>query len=105
MSSNNTFLARARDSSGAETLTVYKPRRGEAPLWDFPDGTLASARLRRTLLRALGWPWVPTTELRDGPEGPGSVELFVEFDPSQHFFTLFEGREDEFRRSRCSTSW
>jgi uncharacterized repeat protein (TIGR03843 family) len=98
-SSNFTFLARARDDSGSETLTVYKPRRGEAPLWDFPDGTLGKREVAAHLVaRELGWPWVPTTAYRDGPEGPGSVQLFVEFDPSQHYFTLLEGREDEFRR-------
>jgi uncharacterized repeat protein (TIGR03843 family) len=97
-SSNFTFLVRARDAAGTETLAVYKPRAGEAPLWDFPDGTLGKREVAAYLVaRALGWPWVPTTDYRDGPEGPGSVQLFVEFDPSQHYFTLVSGREDEFR--------
>ena len=48
--------------------------------------------------RELGWPNVPPTVLRDGPEGVGSVQLFVEFDPSQHYFTLEGTHADEFRR-------
>ena len=47
---------------------------------------------------ALGWPTVPITVLREGPEGPGSVQRFVEFDPQQHFFTMQDERPDDFRR-------
>jgi len=97
-SSNSTFLARA--TLGEEqTLVVYKPRRGEAPLWDFPDGTLC---LRETaafvVATALGWPNVPPTVLRDGPAGEGSVQLFVEFEPQEHYFTLGDRMPDEFRK-------
>ena len=38
-SSNYTFLARAT-AGDDQVLAVYKPRRGEMPLWDFPEGTL-----------------------------------------------------------------
>ena len=48
--------------------------------------------------RELGWPNIPPTVLRDGPEGLGSTQLFVEFDPSQHYFTLEGTHADEFRR-------
>jgi uncharacterized repeat protein (TIGR03843 family) len=97
-SSNGTFLARVSDG-GSETLAVYKPRAFEAPLWDFPDGTLCKREAAAYLVaRALGWPWVPPTVLRDGPEGPGSVQLFVPFDPSQHSFTLQGRLPDEFRK-------
>jgi len=97
-SSNYTFLARAK--AGDEvTLVVYKPRRGEVPLWDFPEGTLCQREVAAYVVsRALGWPDVPPTVLRDGPEGEGSVQLFVEFDPKQHYFTMAEHRADEFRR-------
>jgi len=97
-SSNYTFLARAR-SGHEELLAVYKPRRGETPLWDFARGTLCQREVAAYVIAGeLGWPNVPATVLREGPEGVGSVQRFVEFDPSEHYFTL-EGRfEDEFRR-------
>jgi uncharacterized repeat protein (TIGR03843 family) len=97
-SSNYTFLARA--TAGAdEVLAVYKPRRGEMPLWDFPEGTLCRREVAAYVVaRELGWPNVPPTVLRDGPEGLGSAQLFVEFDPSQHYFTLEGTHVDEFRR-------
>jgi hypothetical protein len=96
--SNGTFLARAR-SGADETLVVYKPRRGEAPLWDFPDGTLCAREVAAFIVsRALGWPNVPPTVLRDGPFGIGSVQAFVDADPAEHSFTLVERFPDEFRR-------
>jgi hypothetical protein len=97
-SSNYTFLARVK-ADGRETLAVYKPRAGETPLWDFAEGTLCHREVAAYVVaRALGWPWVPVTVLRDGPEGAGSVQLFVEFDPREHYFTLAERLPDEFRR-------
>jgi uncharacterized repeat protein (TIGR03843 family) len=96
--SNYTFLARVC-ASGAETLAVYKPRAGEMPLWDFPDGTLSPREVAAyEVARTLGWPSVPPTVLRDGPEGPGSVQQYVEHDPGQHYFTLRARRPDDFRR-------
>jgi hypothetical protein len=95
--SNATLLARVRDGSRS-VLAVYKPRRGEAPLWDFPHGTLCQREVAAYVLaRALGWPNVPPTVLRDGPHGPGSVQLFVPARPEEHFFTLRDRRPDEFR--------
>src|SRR5438132_8137763 len=96
--SNYTFLARVRRGED-ETLAVYKPRDGEAPLWDFPDGTLCRREVAAYVVaKALGWPSVPPTVLRDGPEGPGSVQLFVEFDPAEHYFTMQGRRAEDFRR-------
>ena len=96
--SNYTFLARAR-ADRDEVLAIYKPRRGEIPLWDFTSGTLCSREVAAyELSRCLGWPSVPPTVMRDGPEGVGSVQLFVRFDPEQHYFTLEMERRDEFRR-------
>jgi hypothetical protein len=97
-SSNYTFLARCR-CDGDEVLAVYKPRRGEIPLWDFPEGTLHLREVAAfEVARSLGWPHVPPTVLRAGPEGPGSAQLYVEHDPEQHFFTLEHERADDFRR-------
>jgi hypothetical protein len=96
--SNGTFLARVT-SGDEEELAVYKPRRGEAPLWDFPDGTLCGREVAAYLVaRALGWPDVPATLLRDGPHGVGSVQRFVRFDPEEHYFTLAGRFPDEFGR-------
>jgi hypothetical protein len=97
-SSNYTFLARAGGGDDA-VLVVYKPRRGEIPLWDFPEGTLCQREVAAYLVaRALGWPNVPATILREGPEGVGSVQRFVPFDPEAHYFTLEPDRADDFRR-------
>ncbi|MCZ7437919.1 SCO1664 family protein [Micromonospora sp. WMMC241] len=58
---------------------VYKPVRGERPLWDFPDGTLAGREVAAYLVsRATGWDLVPPTVLRDGPFGPGSCQLWID---------------------------
>ena len=95
--SNYSFLAELRTRDGVISV-VYKPREGEMPLWDFPDGTLARREVAASVLAgALGWPNVPPTILRDGPHGEGSVQLFVDADPREHYFTLRDGREDVFR--------
>ncbi len=95
--SNYTFLGEVVSEAGAIPV-VYKPREGETPLWDFPDGTLCQREVAAFLLaEALGWPSVPPTVLRDGPHGEGSVQLFVDHEPAEHFFTLRERRLDDFR--------
>jgi len=87
-SSNYTFLARVVDGDD-QLLAVYKPRAGEAPLWDFPDGTLYRREVAAYVVAtALGWPRVPPTIERDGPHGVGSVQRFLPFDPERHFFTM-----------------
>lgn len=97
-SSNYTFLARLREGPDP-VLAVYKPRTGEAPLWDFPEGTLCHREVAaHVLAEALGWPLVPPTILREGPHGEGSVQLFLDFDPSHHYLTMREDRPDDFRR-------
>jgi len=76
-SSNATFLCAAA-ADGLAVTCVYKPVRGERPLWDFPDGTLAGREVATYLLsEALGWGIVPPTLLRDGPFGPGMVQAWV----------------------------
>jgi hypothetical protein len=94
--SNYTFLAEV--SSGDQTaLAVYKPREGETPLWDFPEGTLCVREVAAYLVASeLGWPSVPPTVLREGPHGLASVQLFVEAAAGEHFFTLREQCLDEF---------
>jgi len=76
--SNYTFAVLLETSQGEEHVAIYKPRAGEAPLYDFPDGTLY---LRETasyvLSRWLAWDLVPPTVVREGPHGEGSVQLYV----------------------------
>jgi uncharacterized repeat protein (TIGR03843 family) len=89
-SSNATLLVTVQDA-GHSTLAVYKPQRGEAPLWDFDTGTLGKREVAAYLLcGALGWGFVPPTVLRRGPYGPGSVQLFVHARKDEHFFTIRE---------------
>jgi uncharacterized repeat protein (TIGR03843 family) len=95
--SNHTFLVEVADGERS-IQAVYKPRRGERPLWDFPKWTLHRREVAAyRLAEGLGWPAVPATVLRDGPAGVGAVQAFVDADPSEHFFTLRTLRLDDFR--------
>ena len=76
--SNATFLCEAHLGE-LQAHCVYKPIAGEAPLWDFPDGTLAGRELGAYLVSdALGWNIVPYTIIRDGPAGRGMLQLWVD---------------------------
>jgi uncharacterized repeat protein (TIGR03843 family) len=97
--SNYVFLAELWDSEAGTGLGIYKPRKGEAPLWDFPDGTLYRRERAAYLLASdLGWDFVPPTVVRDGPHGVGSMQLFIENDEQANFFTLRDSHVDELRR-------
>jgi uncharacterized repeat protein (TIGR03843 family) len=98
-------LAMLRDEIGREPtledldardLVVYKPRDGEQPLWDFPEGTLHRREVAAAVIdRAMGADLVPMTVLRDdAPFGPGSIQRFVAHDPGQHYFTLRDAAID-----------
>ncbi len=82
--SNLTLLGEAT-LDGLTIPCIYKPVRGERPLWDFPDGTLAERELAAFLVsHAAGWNCVPLTVIRDGPYGPGMVQRWIEdADPDQ----------------------
>lgn len=96
--SNDTFLCTVSDGK-LETYAVYKPRDGEAPLWDFPDGTLYQREMAAYVVSmGLGWDLVPPTVIRDGPLGIGMVQLFVDHDPAEHYLTLGQAHPDVFRR-------
>jgi uncharacterized repeat protein (TIGR03843 family) len=91
-SSNATLLVTCA-LFGCELLAVYKPARGERPLWDFPTGLHQREVAAYELSRALGWDLVPeTVDRREGPFGRGSVQRFVPEEGQDHYFTL---REDE----------
>ncbi|GAP15400.1 conserved hypothetical protein [Longilinea arvoryzae] len=87
--SNYTFLAEVAVSEGV-LRAVYKPVRGEQPLWDFPAQSLARREVAAYLVsEALGWELVPPTVYRKrGPLGAGSLQWFVEHDPDRHYFTF-----------------
>ncbi|HZN14796.1 MAG TPA: SCO1664 family protein [Acidimicrobiales bacterium] len=98
-SSNGTFLAELC-LDGVAMKAVYKPLRGERPLWDFPDGLYRREVAAYELSAALGWDLVPETVAReDGPYGAGSYQRFVAADFTEHYFTLFEqpARHDALR--------
>ncbi len=79
---SNATLYCTIELDGVSAECVYKPVRGERPLWDFPDGTLAGREVASYLIcRALGWHLVPPTVLRSGPFGPGMVQLWVDTTP------------------------
>ncbi len=88
-SSNATYLCEV--GCGDDVVrAIYTPRRGERPLWDFPSGLDHREVAAYELSEALGWGLVPLTIRRDGPLGPGSVQVFVDADFEQHYFTLLE---------------
>lgn len=99
-SSNGTFLVTLTlddDSMRA----IYKPLRGERPLWDFPAGLYKREIAAYRLSAAMGFDLVPLTIERDGPGGVGSLQAFVDADFTEHYFTLYESRpdlHDQFRR-------
>jgi uncharacterized repeat protein (TIGR03843 family) len=76
---SNTTLRAEITLDGVTRRCVYKPVRGERPLWDFPDGTLAGREVSAFLVsQATGWDVVPPTILRDGPLGVGALQLWIE---------------------------
>jgi uncharacterized repeat protein (TIGR03843 family) len=81
--SNATFVGRL-EADGVAAGCVYKPVRGERPLWDFPEGTLANRERAAYLVsEATGWALVPPTVLRDGPFGTGMVQLWIDEDEDE----------------------
>lgn len=98
-SSNYTFFVRIAAGQGKYLPAIYKPRDGERPLWDFPQGTLYKREYAAFLLsRALGWPDIPLTLVRDGPHGVGSVQLYVDCDPGVTYFELIEEHREALQR-------
>ncbi len=87
-SSNHSFLVVVRD--GEQALpAVYKPQRGENPLWDFEWGTLCRREAAAYFVStALEWQLIPPTVLRDGFYGLGSVQFYIDHDSEMHYFTV-----------------
>lgn len=102
--SNSTFfcLVQGVDAESGKSVAasvVYKPIRGERPLYDFPDGTLACREVAAyAISEASGWEIVPPTVLRDGPFGEGMVQLWVEVDESVDLAELIQSDSPALRR-------
>ena len=80
-----------RAAAGQPVLAIYKPARGERPLWDFPRGLWKREVAAYELSEFLGWTVVPPTIARpDGPLGPGSLQYCVDALFDEHYFTLLE---------------
>jgi uncharacterized repeat protein (TIGR03843 family) len=99
-SSNATFLVHVV-ADGRSHPAIYKPTRGERPLWDFEPGLHRREVATYLLSEALGLGVIPPTVLRDGPLGEGSVQWFVTADHSQHYFTIHETHPDLHDRLRA----
>lgn len=97
-SSNATFLVQLKGLTGSVDEPVlkgiYKPFKGERPLWDFPDGLYRREAAAFELAAFLGWDVIPRTIVRDGTFGLGSVQWFVDADFEQHYFTMMENRPE-----------
>jgi len=101
LGSNYTFVSciQLGDRTGR---AIYKPRDGEVPLWDFPRGTLYKREVAAYLLsEILGWDFIPLTIIREGPYGVGSVQLYVDHDPSLNYHTLTDADADALRLIAC----
>ena len=91
--SNATFYC-AVTADGRSAACVYKPVAGERPLWDFPDGTLAEREVAAYEVSAVtGWGIVPPTVYREGPAGPGMVQLWIDVDETVNPARLMRRRD------------
>lgn len=100
-SSNATFLMEV-EHDGLAAQAIYKPHRGERPLWDFPSGLHQREVAAFLVADAIGWDIVPPTVVRhDAPLDTGSLQLFMPAVFEEHYFTIHERsdeHDDEFRR-------
>lgn len=95
-SSNYVFLADLHHPEHGRGLGIYKPASGEQPLYDFPDDLYRREVAAYEFARLLGWDMIPPTVEAEGPHGVGSLQLFIEHDPREHYFEL---------RSRDEFDW
>ena len=96
---SNATLYCAATLDDVTAAVVYKPVRGERPLWDFPDGTLAGREVSAYLVsQATGWDLVPPTVLREGPFGPGMCQLWVDVDETVDLAALARSDHPDLRR-------
>ena len=99
--SNYTFLVELRLDQDYG-YAIYKPQRGEIPLWDFPSGTLYKRECAAYLLsEILGWNFIPYTLIREGPHGIGSVQHYVEHDPKENYYALDGSTAEQLKQVAC----
>ena len=96
--SNYTFLTSVKYKKSTYKA-IYKPQKGEIPLWDFPPETLANRETAAFLIsEALSWGFVPPTIIRpDAPLGPGSLQWFIPHDPEVNYFTFSRELKEKLR--------
>jgi uncharacterized repeat protein (TIGR03843 family) len=95
-SSNNAMVVRV---GGGELLAVWKPTRGEQPLFDFPIGTLTRREVASYLVsEAMGWGIVPPTLLRQGPHGEGMIQQWIDVDPEVDIVAMIVDDDPRLRR-------
>jgi len=93
-SSNYVYLAVLCSDQDEQVAAVYKPEAGETPLWDFPGGLYRREVAAYELSKLIGWNFVPPTVVRaEGPQGVGSLQLYVDHDRESHFFSQREDAE------------
>jgi len=96
--SNHTFLISVCHNN-QEGFAIYKPKLGERPLWDFPEGSLCLRERAAFLVsEAIGWSIVPPTVLRDGTHGFGSIQWYVPHEPEDNYFTFGPLQYEQLRR-------
>jgi uncharacterized repeat protein (TIGR03843 family) len=95
---NYTFLIEVGEKQNT-LKAVYKPDKGQQPIWDFPDYNLSQREVAAYLVSdSLGWDLVPPTVLRKkGPLGSGSIQQYVDHDPNQHYFTFDDPTRSKLR--------
>ena len=99
LDASNATLLCSITTAEASAHCVYKPVRGERPLWDFPDGTLAGREVAAyAVSEATGWDIVPPTVMRDGPFGPGMVQLWIDIDETVQIERLVRTDAPQLRR-------
>jgi uncharacterized repeat protein (TIGR03843 family) len=103
-SSNHAMLCRVRlacppPEAPVTIEAVYKPTAGERPLDDFPDETLSHREVAAYLVsEAMGWGVVPPTIRRDGPFGDGSLQLWIDIDPTVDVVAMVVESDPRLRR-------
>lgn len=101
-SSNGTYLVTVTDGD-EHAPAVYKPERGERPLWDFPGGLWRREVAAFELSCTMGFDVVPPTVARSeasAPLGRGSLQAFVPARFDEHYFTMRDDPDlaDQLRR-------
>lgn len=97
--SNYVFAAQLDGGEDGTGIGIYKPCKGEQPLWDYPSGTLHKREVAAYVVSdLLGWGIVPPTVVRDGPHGAGSMQLYMEHDQQLNYFSFRDERVDHLQR-------